>query len=92
MFGRRSGRAAPALWRAGWLAPAAAGALLVGVLLNPPLPASLPRMSASEGWAELVLSNQSYAAYLPGSFQRSHNQIESLAGVLRLAAATNAAP
>jgi len=49
-------------------------------------------MSASEGWAELVLSNQSYAAYLPGSFQRSHNQIESLAGVLRLAAATNAAP
>jgi hypothetical protein len=90
LFGH-AGRAA-AHWRSGWLAPAAAGALLAVVLVNPPVVPTGSTVTASNAWAELVMSNQSYASYLPGSFQRAHNQLETFAGTMTLAALTNAAP
>lgn len=89
---RLFGRASATLWRAGWLAPAAAAAWLVGVLVTPPGAPTFSSGAGSNGWVELVLSNQNYAPYLPGSFQRAHNQLEVFAGTLTLAAATNAAP
>ncbi|MDW8308137.1 MAG: hypothetical protein RMK20_02045 [Verrucomicrobiales bacterium] len=92
MFGRSSARATNCFWRAGWLAPAAAGLLLAGVVITPQGVPTFSSPTSSNGWLELVLSNQSYAAYLPGSFQRAHNQLEAFAGTLSLAAATNAAP
>lgn len=92
LFGRASGRPGATLWRAGWLAPAAAGVWLAGLLVNPPGAPTFSSVASSSGWVELVLSNQSYAPYLPGSFQRAHNQLEVFAGTLTVAAATNAAP
>lgn len=92
LFGRAAGCSATARWRSAWLAPAAAGALLALVLVNPPAVPTGSSVTASNAWAELVMSNQSYAAYLPGSFQRAHNQLESFAGMRTLAALTNAAP
>lgn len=58
---------------AGWLAPAAACLVFAGLILNQQKPGSPP----SGGLVALALSNQSYAAYLPGSFQRTHNQLET---------------
>jgi len=62
---------------AGWLAPAAAGLLFVGVILNPRAAAPFPGSSPSSGMLALIMSNQNYAAYLPGSFERTHNQLET---------------
>src|SRR5688572_6374659 len=53
-----------------WLAPAMACLLFATLALHPPgtsLPGSQPLMA-------VILSNQSYAAYLPGSFQREQNR------------------
>jgi len=58
---------------ASWLAPAAACLIFAGLILSPRNPGSPP----SGALAALALSNQSYAAYLPGSFQRTHNQLET---------------
>ena len=65
---------------AGWLAPAAACLLFAGVILNPQSAATLSGSPPTGGLVALVLSNQSYAAYLPGSFQRTHNQLETFPG------------
>ena len=59
-----------------WLAPAMAGLFLVCIILNQhsaPIasPASAPLM------AMILSSNQSAAAYLPGSFQREQNRLPS---------------
>ena len=59
---------APAL--AQWLAPAMACVLFATLALNPrgtALPGSPPLVA-------MILSNQSFAAYLPGSFQREQNR------------------
>ena len=63
-----SARPAPAL--AQWLAPAMACLLFATLALHPPgssVPGSQPLLA-------VILSNQSYAAYLPGSFQREQNR------------------
>jgi hypothetical protein len=62
---------------AGWLAPAAACLLFAGLVLNPQGAGTLSGPPESGGMVALILSNQSYAAYLPGSFQRTHNQLET---------------
>jgi len=62
---------------AGWFAPAAACLLLACVILNPRSAVNLSD-SSEGGLVTLVLSNQSYASYLPGSFKRTHNQLETL--------------
>ncbi len=62
---------------AGWFASAAACLLFAGLILNPQSTATLSGSLPSGGLVALVLSNQSYAAYLPGSFQRTHNQLET---------------
>ena len=76
LFARATVSPRPALL-AGWLAPAAACLILAGSLLNPQNAGTLSGTSPSGGLAALALSNQSYAAYLPGSFQRTHNQLET---------------
>ena len=53
-----------------WLAPATACLLFATLAFNPPgatLPGSQPLLA-------VILSNQSYAPYLPGSFQRDQNR------------------
>jgi len=47
------------------------------VVLNPQGAATLSGSPQPGGMLALILSNQSYAAYLPGSFQRTHNQLET---------------
>lgn len=70
--------AAPRLGRvAGWLAPAAACLLFAGLVLNPHATATFPSTEPVGGILAQAMSNQSYAAYLPGSFQRVHNQLET---------------
>ena len=58
-----------------WLSPVAACLMLVMVLsgLQPgvPVAANLDRSPM----VAMILSNQSYAPYLPGSFQRSKNRL-----------------
>ena len=66
-------------WRAGWLAPAAACLMLAISLLNPQNTADMSHRARSAGLVAMISSNQSYAAYLPGSFSRTHNQLESFA-------------
>lgn len=90
LFRRAARRPRPALV-AGWLAPAAACLLLLGSLLNPQSAATLTGDPHSGGLLALISSNQSYASYLPGSFERTHNQLEafSQAGGVDIAAATN---
>lgn len=60
--------AAPSLMH--WLAPATACLLFATLALNPrgsALPDGQPLMA-------IILSNQSYAAYLPGSFRQEQNR------------------
>jgi hypothetical protein len=64
----------PAL-RFNWVAPAAAALLLMGVLFNQ---RNIPAFSGSAGsgaMVALVLSNQSAAAWLPGSFAADRNNV-----------------
>lgn len=91
LWGRAEGRSRCRLGPAGWLAPVAAAVGLLAVLINPPGAPTLSSANSSNAWAELVLSNPTYAPYLPGSFERAHNQLEAWAGWVRLEAATNAA-
>lgn len=73
LFGRpRSGSPRQVSWV--WLSPVTACLLLGGLLLIQRLP---PPVLVDAGHAPLVamiLSNQSYAPYLPGSFQRNQNR------------------
>jgi hypothetical protein len=74
---------------AGWLVPAAACLLFAGLILNPQSAATLSGSPQSGGLGALILSNQGYAAYLPGSFQRTHNQLETFAACGSQQVATN---
>jgi len=76
LFPQAKPRPRPALV-AGWLAPAAACLMFAGLILNPQNSRMSSGSSPSGGMVGLILSNQSYAAYLPGSFQRTHNQLEA---------------
>jgi len=76
LFGRTS-CASHVAWLNGWLVPATACMLLAGLLL---CQSDSTNLSETTGRASLVavsLSNQSYAAYLPGSFQRAANRLDT---------------
>jgi len=62
-------------FRVSWLAPVAVACLLMCVLLNQHSGASFAGSAGSAPLAALILSNQSAAAYLPGSFERQHNNL-----------------
>ncbi len=61
--------------RLNWLAPAMAAVLLMCVLFNQHFGSSPYGGSGSGSMAAMILSNQSAAAYLPGSFQGDRNTI-----------------
>jgi len=62
------------LFQFGWLAPAAACCLAALAVFGSRSNGSLSHSSASPMVA-VILSNQSYAAYLPGSFAREQNSL-----------------
>ena len=88
LFRRVTPRPKPAMV-AGWLAPAAACLMFAGLLLNPQGAGVSSGSPQSGGMVGLILSNQSYASYLPGSFQRTHNQLEAFAACGGQQAVTN---
>jgi hypothetical protein len=59
------------------LAPTAACLLLTVALLRQPGPALAPGDESQAALVALGLSNQSYAAYLPGSFQPTANRLDT---------------
>jgi hypothetical protein len=64
-------------WFLGWLAPATACALLTLSVFNSGN--SLPGSSSRhEPMVAMMLSNQSYAAYVSGAFQRGQNDLHSV--------------
>ena len=72
MFGQTSAPSRPTL-SFGWLAPVAACLLLAVSLFNQRGVRALSASDNSHHLVAVILSNQSYAPYLPGSFQRAQN-------------------
>ena|SRR5688572_17288406 len=60
-----------------WLGPVTACLLLVCGVLNQPGSATFTAVSRNDEFVAMILSNQSYAAYLPGSFQQSANRLDT---------------
>ena len=60
-----------------WLGPVTACLLFLFVGLSERGPASFSTGSRSDAFVAIALSNQSYAAYLTGSFQRSANRLDT---------------
>lgn len=60
-----------------WLGPVAACLLFVGIVLSQHAGASFSTGARSDALVAVILSNQSYAAYLPGSFQRTANRLDT---------------
>ena len=58
-----------------WLAPATAALMLLCVLFNQRYGASLSTSVSPVPMVAMILSNQSAAAYLPGSFQAEQNNL-----------------
>ena len=76
LFGRK--RSAPqSAAMLGWLLPATACFLFVCLLSNPENIAPFADQSQRGRLVALSLSNQSYAPFLPGSFQRTANRLDS---------------
>ena len=64
-------------WFLGWLAPATACALLTLSIFNSG--SSLPGSSSHhEPMVAMMVSNQSYAAYVSGAFQRGQNDLPAV--------------
>jgi hypothetical protein len=63
----------PRIRRLTWLAPATAALLLITVISSQRSSPALSNGSSSGPLVAMILSNQSAAAYLPGSFQREQN-------------------
>ena len=61
--------------RLNWLVPATAALLLMCVLFNQHYGNSSFAASGSSPMVAMILSNQSAAAYLPGSFQGDRNTV-----------------
>lgn len=61
----------------GWLVPATACLLLAGVSLNQESRLGVSELSSRSNFVAVIMSNQSYAAYLPGSFQQSANRVDT---------------
>lgn len=59
-----------------WLTPLAACLILVVAALNHPATTG-GRVTESSEWLGVSLSNQHYAAYLPGSFQCEANRLDT---------------
>ena len=66
---------APA-FRLSWLAPATAAVLLMTVLFSQHTSPAISGSASSAPMVALILSNQSAASYLPGSFQRTQNGVK----------------
>ena len=62
-------------FRISWLAPATAALLLMCVLFNEHNSATLGGSPSSGPLVALILSNQSAAAWLPGSFTHEQNSV-----------------
>ena len=62
-------------FRLSWLAPATVALLLMCVLFNQRHGATLTGAPVSGPMVAMILSNQSAAAYLPGSFQAEQNNL-----------------
>ena len=60
-----------------WLVPVTACLLFASLILNQRGAANLSDAPRSGAMVALILSNQSYASYLPGSFQRSVNRVDT---------------
>jgi hypothetical protein len=61
--------------RLNWLAPALAALVLMGVLVNERCGPALSASASSGPLVAMILSNQSAAAYLPGSIQAERNNL-----------------
>ena len=62
-------------FRVTWLAPVTAALMLMCVLFNQHYGASLSGSGATGPMVAMILSNQSVAAYLPGSVQAERNNL-----------------
>jgi hypothetical protein len=62
-------------FRFSWLAPATAAVMLMCVLFNQCYGPALSASATPGPLVAMILSNQSAAAYLPGSFQAEHNNL-----------------
>ena len=62
-------------FRLSWLAPATAALALTCVLFNQRYGQSFPAASGAGPMVAMILSNQSAAAYLPGSVQAEQNNL-----------------
>jgi hypothetical protein len=58
-----------------WLAPMTASLALIAVLFSQRTSPAISGTANSTPMVAMILSNQSVAAYLPGSFQRAQNGI-----------------
>ena len=73
--GAAAGEAVMPSLRLNWLAPAMAAVFLMCVMFNQRFGNSALSVSAAGPMTAMILSNQSSAAYLPGSFQGDRNTI-----------------
>jgi hypothetical protein len=60
-----------------WLVPVSACLLFASLILSPQEAPNLSATPRAGTMVALILSNQSYAPYLPGSFQRSVNRLDT---------------
>ena len=60
--------------RYGWMAPVAACLLLAGTLARQPVETVFPGETSRLEMVAMSLSNQNFAAYLPGSFKQKQNR------------------
>ena len=67
----------PPTLRLVWLAPAAACLVLVCALLSQRNSAGSSTPTSTGSMVAMILSNQSYAAYVPGSFQPEQNALRN---------------
>lgn len=77
LFGSRGTPAPPAESWLAWLVPATVCLGFVCLTLNQPMATPLSAAPGVETLVAMSLSNQSYAAYLPGSFQRTANRLDT---------------
>jgi hypothetical protein len=61
-----------------WLTPAAAAVLMLGLLFGERNDTTLGTGDRFAPLVAMSLSNQSCAAYLPGSFRRTQNRLDTL--------------
>src|SRR5436309_8585465 len=62
-------------WRLSWLAPATAGLVAMCCLFTQRNNPAISAPADAGPMVAMILSNHSAAAYLPGSFQATHNRL-----------------